>query len=79
MKIYKYPIENFNEPISLPIEIVGFEHDGHGKLCAWAIDTDLRVEYMVVGTGHEFNSTWIPMGKMAVSKGGFVWHLLKRR
>ena len=67
------------EPFFVPREIVGFGHDGHRELSVWFVDDDAKFEFMVVGTGWEFDDSWSPMKLMAISTGGFVWHLLKKK
>lgn len=75
--IYKYPVLEKNEEFFAPANIIGFDHDGHNQLCVWAINSDLKVKFKVVGTGWDYDDNWTPTKLMAISNGGFVWHLLK--
>lgn len=79
MIIHKEKIEGLNVPFYASIDIVQFGLDGHNDLSIWFIPNELRAEYMVVGTGCEFDDCWVPMKMLGKSKGGFIWHLLKRR
>lgn len=79
MIIYKEKVEVGNVPFYASMNIVQFGYDGHNDLCIWFMPSDCKVEYMVVGTGWEFDDCWTPMKMIGVSQGGFVWHLLKRK
>ena len=79
MIIYKEKVEEKGVPFYASVDITHFSFDGHNDLCVWFVPSDCKVQYMVVGTGWEFDDCWVPMKMMSISHGGFVWHLLKHR
>lgn len=78
MIIYKQKVEA-GIPFFAPREIVGFGHDGHRTLSVWFVEDEAKFEFKVVGTGEEYDDAWMPVKLMAISTGGYVWHLLKKK
>ena len=76
--IYKQKVEA-DKSFFAPREIVGFGHDGHRELSVWFVEDEAKFEFMIVGTGWEYDDSWMPMKLMAISSGGFVYHLLKKK
>lgn len=80
--IYKYPL-SFNGSTLVPEGfVVHFGADPQGQMCVWMMHTDRdlensdrRMQFYIVGTGHKFDDDHIPHASCV--DGSFVWHLIE--
>lgn len=60
--------------------VVHFDHQGNGELFVWGEVRTLLANpiqnFMIVGTGHSFDAHY-EHRFTCITKGGFVWHLVK--